>query len=227
MIKNEGILPVDKERGVTSFYLVKVLRSITKIKKIGHAGILDPFATGVMILLIGKPYTKIASTFIDQDKEYMATLTLGISTDTYDCDGQVIATSDHLPSREDVERATRHFQGTLSQIPPMYSAKKVKGQKLYLLARQGIEIKRDPIQTHLKTEIIDYNYPELKLKVTCSKGTYIRTLAHDLGQVLKTEAHLSKLVRTRSGSFKLKDCIDSKNLSSQPCSFSSYLRKEV
>ena len=227
MIKNEGILPVDKERGVTSFYLVKVLRSITKIKKIGHAGILDPFATGVMILLIGKPYTKIAATFIDQDKEYIATLRLGISTDTYDCDGQVIATSDHLPSRVDVERAIGQFQGPLSQIPPMYSAKKIKGQKLYLLARRGIEIKRDPIQVYLKTEIIDYSYPELKIKVTCSKGTYIRTLAHDLGQVLKTEAHLSELIRTRSGSFELKDCIDSKNLSGQPCDFSSYLRKEV
>ncbi len=215
MIPQEGILPVNKQRGVTSFYLVEVLRKITGIRKIGHAGTLDPFASGVMVLLIGRTYTKIANTFIKQDKEYVATIQLGVSTNTYDCDGEVTARNSFVPSKREVEEAVERFQGTQLQIPPMYSAKKVKGQKLCVLARQGIEIKREPACVHLKIAIFNYDYPKLVLNIACSKGTYVRALANDLGQALHTEAHVAELVRTRSGPFYLKDCIDSKSLIEQ------------
>jgi len=223
----EGILPVNKEKGRTAFYLVKVLRKLSGIKKIGHAGILDPFATGVMIMLLGRPYTKISDTFIHHDKEYLATVRLGISTTTYDCDGEIMATSNVIPSESEVEEVVKQFQGSIEQIPPMYSAKKVEGQKLYVLARQGIEIERKPIQIHLETEVLDYSYPELKLRIKCSKGSYMRTVAYDIGQRLKTEAHLVELTRTRSGPFELKDCIDAKSLSDRSFNFTPYLRKEA
>lgn len=226
-MKYEGILLVNKEKERTAFYLVKVLRKISNIKKIGHAGTLDPFATGVMVMLLGRPYTKIADTFLHHDKEYLTTVKLGASTTTYDCDGEITATSDHIPHESDIEEVIKQFQGSIEQIPPMYSAKKVQGQRLYVLARQGIEIERKPIQVHVETEIIDYSYPELKLRIKCSKGTYIRTLAYDIGQLLKTEAHLVELTRTRSGPFELKDCIDAKKLSDRSFDICPYLRKEV
>jgi len=223
----EGILPVNKEKGRTAFYLVKVLRKLSGIKKIGHAGILDPFATGVMIMLLGRPYTKIADTFIHHDKEYLATVKLGASTTTYDCDGTIAATSDYVPSSSEVNQVIMQFQGQIEQIPPMYSAKKVAGQKLYVLARQGIEIERAPIQVKVETEILNYQYPHLKLRVKCSKGTYVRTIAYDIGQKLQTEAHLIELTRTRSGPYDLKDCIDAKSLSDRSFNFVPYLRKEA
>ena len=222
-----GILPINKEKGRTAFYLVKVLRKFSGIQKIGHAGTLDPFATGVMVMLLTRPYTKIANRFINHDKEYLATVKLGASTTTYDCDGEIIAKSDYVPSTSEVEEVIRQFQGRLSQIPPMYSAKKVNGQKLYVLARQGIEIERKPIEVTVKTDILDYDYPKLTLRIKCSKGTYVRTLAYDIGKKLKTHAHLTDLIRIRSGPFELKDCIDAKNLFSQSFDLTPYLRKEI
>lgn len=227
MIAYEGILPVNKEKGRTAFYLVKVLRKLSGIKKIGHAGILDPFATGVMVMLLGRPYTKISDKFLHHDKEYLATVKLGASTTTYDCDGDLTKTSDLVPKDTDIEEVVKQFQGSLSQIPPMYSAKKVNGQKLYVLARKGIEIERKPVQIQVETEILDYSYPELKLRIKCSKGTYIRTIAYDIGQKLGTEAHLVELTRTRSGPFELKDCVDAKSLSDRSFNFTPYLRKEA
>ncbi|MCB1068126.1 MAG: tRNA pseudouridine(55) synthase TruB [Simkania sp.] len=227
MSYSEGILPVNKEKGRTAFYLVKVLRKLSGIKKIGHAGILDPFATGVMVMLLGRPYTKISDKFLHHDKEYLATVKLGASTTTYDCDGKITKTSDHIPTETAIEDVVKEFQGSISQIPPMYSAKKVNGQKLYVLARQGIEIERNPIQIQLEIEVLDYSYPELKLRIKCSKGAYMRTLAYDIGQKLGTEAHLVELTRTRSGPFELKDCIDAKSLSDRSFNFTPYLRKEA
>lgn len=227
MSRYEGILPINKEKGRTSFYLVKVLRKRSGISKIGHAGILDFFATGVMIFLLGRAYTRHAQNFLHQDKEYLATVRLGISTDTYDCEGTPTATSSYIPSLSTIETVLTQFQGSVQQIPPMYCAKKVGGQKLYLLAKQGIEIERAPIVIHLKTTLLAYDYPDLRLHVTCSKGTYIRSLAHDIGQKLKTEAHLTELTRTRSGPFELKDCIDAKSVSDPSFNFISYVRKEL
>lgn len=204
----EGILAVNKPKNKTSFSLVAALRRKTGIKKIGHAGTLDPFATGVMVMLIGKTYTRQSESLMSQDKEYLATVHLGIETDSFDIDGKIIAENSHVPSLETIEQAIAQFQGTMLQVPPMFSAKKIKGKKLYELARKGIEIERAPVQIQLKTELVSYHYPELKLKIECSKGTYIRTIAHDLGAILLTGAHLSALVRTRSGTFHLIDCLD-------------------
>lgn len=227
MSKAEGILLVDKERGRTAFYLVKVLRKITGIQKIGHAGILDSFATGVMVMLIGRPYTKISDTFLNDRKEYTATIRLGIATNTFDCDGEITQTSDQIPTLSEIESVVQEFQGTIDQVPPMFSAKKVRGQKLYLLARKGIEIERNPVKVHVETKILDYTYPELKIKVACSKGTYIRSIASEVGEKLGCCAHLTTLTRTQSGSFLLKDCIDAKSLSDPSFSYIPHLRKTV
>ena len=134
---NEGILLINKPRGKTSFFLVGVLRKLTGIKKIGHTGTLDPFATGVMVMLVGKSYTKRAHQFQLDHKQYLATLKLGCYTDTYDCDGKITKVSNFEPSLSQIEAAIDLFQGTIDQIPPMYSAKKINGQRLYELARKG------------------------------------------------------------------------------------------
>lgn len=203
----KGVLLVDKPRGKTSFSLVTALRKKTGIQKIGHAGTLDPFATGLMILLIGKEFTRLSDTYMSTEKEYEATLTLGVSTDSYDCDGQITATSTYIPTLAEVESALLHFQGTTQQIPPMFSAKKVQGKPLYKLARKGITLPRAPVQVTLKTLLTSYNYPYLSLHITCSKGTYIRSIAHDLGTLLTCGAHLSELRRLRSGTHHVADSI--------------------
>lgn len=205
---NGGILLVDKPRGKTSFSLVAALRRLTKIEKIGHAGTLDPFATGLMILLIGKEFTRQSDQFLSQEKEYDCTLHLGVATDSYDCDGKPVSTSDLIPSLEEIEKALTQFQGMVEQTPPMFSAKKVGGQKLYHLARRGIEIERKPVCVTLKTTLLTYSYPYLSLNVVCSKGTYVRSIAHDLGVKLGCGAHLCELRRLRSGEFHIKDSIN-------------------
>lgn len=202
-----GILLVNKAAGSTSFHLVSLLRRLTRIEKIGHAGTLDPFATGVMVMLIGRDYTRRSDEFLCADKAYRAILQLGLTTDTYDLEGEITCSSDHVPSLSDIELALATFQGTLSQIPPMYSAKKVAGKKLYDLARKGITIERQPVQVQVKIDLLRYQYPLLEIDVTCSKGTYIRSLAHDIGQFLTCGAHLFELTRTRSGPFRLEDCV--------------------
>lgn len=225
--KAEGILLVDKEKGRTAFFLVKVLRKKSGIQKIGHAGILDPFATGVMVMLIGRPYTKISDRFLNDGKEYIATVRLGEGTDTFDCEGQITQRNGRIPTLLEIESVISEFQGEIEQIPPMFSAKKIGGQKLYLLARKGIEIERKPVKIKLETKILDYSYPNLKIKVACSKGTYIRSIANDIGIKLGTFGHLIALERTQSGPFQLKDCIDAKSLADPSFSYIPYLRKSV
>ena len=211
-----GILLVNKPKGKTSFSLVAMLRKIYKVKKIGHAGTLDPFATGVMVLLVGKTYTRLSDQFLWEDKEYEAVLKLGVETDTYDLEGVTTNTSDHIPSLENIEEAILPFQGTILQTPPMYSAKKVNGKKLYELARNGITIERQARQVNVQIDLIEYTYPYVKIYVRCSKGTYIRSLGFDIGRSLGCGAHLTELNRTRSGSFLLKECIDGTLLQNPP-----------
>ncbi|HEV3269135.1 MAG TPA: tRNA pseudouridine(55) synthase TruB [Candidatus Rhabdochlamydia sp.] len=218
-------MPINKPTGKTSFSLVSSLRKLTKIKTIGHAGTLDPFASGVMILLIGKPYTRLSSSFLNQDKQYLATLHLGITTDTYDLDGQITAQSPLIPTKSQLEKVLLEFQGTIEQIPPMFSAKKVQGKKLYDLARKGITIPRASVTVTIKIELISYIYPYIQLKVDCSKGTYIRSLAHDIGTLLGSGAHLSQLNRTKSGSFQLIHCCDGKRLFEMGYNWSDYLQR--
>ena len=212
MTINEGILLVNKPAGKTSFSLIGALRKKTGIKKIGHAGTLDPFATGLMIILIGKKFTTQSDTFLNHDKEYEATVHLGIETTTYDPEGAITSQHDRIPSLQELEAALTQFQGTIQQIPPMFSAKKIQGKKLYELARKGIEVERKAATVTVKTELVDYSYPELKLKISCSKGTYIRSIAFDLGRVLGCGAHLKKLTRTRCGPYHLNDSIDGSEL---------------
>lgn len=211
-LARQGILLVNKAAGSTSFHLVSILRRVTGIEKIGHAGTLDPFATGVMVMLIGKAFTTRSNEFLQSDKEYQATLKLGVSTDTYDLEGQVLAQNDLVPTLSQIETALLSFQGEVDQTPPMFSAKKVDGKKLYELARKGIEIERKSVRVQMKVTLVRYEYPELEIHVSCSKGTYIRSIAYDLGRALGCGAHLIRLVRLRSGPFKLEQCIAQEHL---------------
>lgn len=158
-------------------------------------------------MLIGREFTRLSNTFLECDKTYLSTLTLGVTTDTFDVDGQVTSQSGVVPTKEEVAKAIAAFQGEILQIPPMFSAKKVEGKKLYELARKGIVVEREPVKVRVSIELVRYSYPHLEIAVDCSKGTYIRSLAHDIGNALHTGAHLSKLTRIRSGSFKIEDCI--------------------
>jgi tRNA pseudouridine55 synthase len=220
----QGILLVDKPKGKTSFSLVSALRKRLGVQKIGHAGTLDPFATGVMVMLIGKKFTQLSDRLLSQDKEYLAQLRLGITTNTYDCDGQTIATSDNIPSEEQLAEAIAHFQGEIEQIPPMFSAKKVNGKKLYELARQGTTIERKAVKVRVEMELISYQYPFATVRVSCSKGTYVRSLAYEIGERLGCGAHLTELQRTRSGLFKIGDCVDGARINDPDLDLVAFLR---
>jgi len=219
----EGILLVNKEIGKSSFSIVHLLRKITKVKKIGHCGTLDPFATGLMVLLIGKKYTTEANEFTFNDKEYIATIFLGKTTNTYDREGILKDVSNKKPSDEEIDQTLKSFQGTVLQTPPMFCAKKQNGKKLYELARKGIEVKREKISVNIDITKIEYNYPYLKLQIVCSKGTYIRSLAYDIGQFLGCGAYLYELSRIRSGQFHLKDSIDQNKLTNPSLDINSLL----
>lgn len=221
---SQGILLVDKPEGKTSFSLVAQLRRKLGVKKIGHCGTLDPIATGLMILLVGRSYTKLSNQYLCEDKEYLATIKLGVSTDSYDLAGVVISTSDVLPSLSQVEESLTYFQGVIDQTPPMFSAKKIQGKRLYELARKGEVVDRKSSKVNIATTLLSYDYPELKLHIACSKGTYIRSLAHDLGERLGCGAHISALRRIRSGSFHIQDSI---TLDASPLEIESALRKHT
>ncbi len=225
--RSHGILPLLKPKGKTSFHLVSMLRKLTRERTIGHAGTLDPFATGVMILLIGKKFTRLSSQFINFDKSYHARIHLGVATDSYDIDGRVTSQSSEIPSRAQVEEALVAFQGTTQQVPPMFSAKKVGGKKLYELARQGVTIERAPVSVTMHIELLTYAYPYLELQVKCSKGTYIRSLAHDLGSALKIGAHLAELTRTSCGPFSLSQCCDATKLFEPNYDWNGYLHDHL
>lgn len=216
MNQPQGLLLVNKPPGKTAFSLVAALRRILGVKTIGHAGTLDPFATGVVVMLVGRSCTRLSDKFLNADKAYRATLRLGITTDTYDCDGREVARSEHVPTLEDLELALTHFQGEIDQIPPMFSAKKQGGKKLYELARQGKTVERPAVKVKVVLQILSYSYPHVEVTVACSKGTYVRSLAYDIGQHLGCGAHLVQLERTRSGNFQLAECLDGALLYQQP-----------
>lgn len=211
----KGILLVNKKIGKTSFSIISILRKITNIKKIGHSGTLDPFATGLMVLLIGKDYTKKASFFQSYNKKYYAKIHLGKISSTLDIKGDISHFSEKIPSKKNVLDVLKNFQGKITQIPPMFSAKKIKGQKLYILARKGIQIQRNPILVNVKTTFLRYSYPFLYLKIDCSSGTYIRTIADDIGKALACGAYLQKLSRVTIGPFSLKNSIKQEDLSKE------------
>ena len=207
-----GILIVDKPEGFTSHDVVGKLRKILRIKSIGHTGTLDPFATGVIVVLVGKA-TRLAQFLDKSEKEYLATIRFGFETDTGDRTGSPKLEVQNPKSDiqiAEIERTLATFRGETWQTPPMYSAKKIDGKKLYELARQGKEIERKPVKiTVSKLEIVELRRPtnELQIRVAVSAGTYIRVLAEDIGRELGTGAHLTELRRTRAGAFDLSEAV--------------------
>lgn len=223
-MSKEGILLIDKPKDKTSFYLVHMLRKVTGVRKIGHTGTLDPLATGVMVMLIGSKYTRMTPQLIKHGKTYETTIILGKTSDTYDIQGEVKEGSSKIPSLEEIQKALLKFQGKIDQVPPMFSAKKQNGKKLYELARKGIEIERPPVAVEVETKLISYNYPYLKLSISCSSGTYIRSIAHELGICLETGGVISELIRTSSGPFRLDECTPLEKINSE--NFSDLLKVE-
>lgn len=220
----KNILLIDKEAGWTSFDVVAKIRNITGEKKVGHAGTLDPFATGLLIILVGKAATKRQAEFMKMDKEYEATLELGKVSTTGDLEGIITPYShsgldpesrehtkrkeqpDSCFRRNDIQEVLKKFIGEIEQVPPTYSAIKVKGKRAYELARKGIEPELKPRKVKIyDIKILNYTWPFLTIRVKCSSGTYIRSLAKDIGEALGTGAYLKELQRTRIGKFSVKD----------------------
>lgn len=198
-----GIINLYKEPDFTSFDVVAKLRGILKQKKIGHTGTLDPAATGVLPVCLGNA-TKLCDMLTDRTKEYRAVLLCGITTDTLDTTGTILTQSDVNVSEEDIRKAVQKYTGTYEQIPPMYSALKVDGKRLYELAREGKEVERKGrTVTIFECEIEKIELPRITLRVSCSKGTYIRSLCDDIGRELGCGGAMEKLVRTRSGRFSI------------------------
>ncbi len=205
----DGILNVRKPRGTVSFAVVSLVKRLTGVRRVGHAGTLDPIADGVLPICLGRA-TRIVEHIVDAPKTYRATLLLGATTDSYDSEGAVVATAD--PSgvtKAQVEAELAAFVGEIQQLPPMYSALKHKGQPLYRYARAGQTVPREPRPVSIyRMELLRFDPPAVELQMECGRGAYVRTLAHDLGQQLGCGAHLTELTRLRSGPFALEDSID-------------------
>ena len=204
----DGALLIDKPPGPTSHDIVAAIRRHFHIDKVGHAGTLDPAATGLLIILLGKG-TKLSEKLMGSDKVYEGTAKFGEATDSYDADGEIVSSMPVLPlTLEELNAYADQFIGDQMQTPPMVSAIKKDGVPLYKLARKGVEVERKPKLIHIyKFRFTEYNEPEGKFRVACTKGTYVRSLVHDLGQKVGCGAHLSQLRRTASGQFDVKDAL--------------------
>ena len=202
------VILIDKPYKWTSFDVVKKIRNSVRIKKVGHAGTLDPLATGLLVVCTGK-MTKIIDTIQDQEKEYTGEIILGATSPSFDLETEVtpfVGISNKEITIDILLNATKEFIGVIQQVPPIYSAIRVGGVRLYKKARRGETVDIPPREVTVKEFFIEaFNYPSVKFKVICSKGTYIRSLAHDLGQALGTGAYLSELCRTRIGNLKLEN----------------------
>ena len=215
-----GIFLIDKPVGLTSFKIVHRIRRLLDIKKVGHAGTLDPFATGLLIVCAGRPATRLISRFMEGDKEYQATFCLGVETTTLDPEGEVIRRENvGQLSAKRIEECMNRFRGEIDQVPPIYSACKYKGKPLYYYARKGIKVVKEPRSICIHTlERVDGggdlsgDEVELPVRVVCSKGTYIRTLAADIGRELGCGAYLTQLRRVRSGRFSVESSLSGDDL---------------
>lgn len=207
-LSRSGILVVEKGAGVTSFHVVAHLRRRLQVSKVGHGGTLDPSATGVLPILIGEA-TKLASFVMDHDKEYLATVRLGVVTDTQDLTGTILSTSPlSNVSAARIEAVCSSFVGTIRQVPPMFSAIHHGGQRLYQLARRGVEVERKPREVTIHALTVEsVALPSFTIRVTCGKGTYVRTLCADVGESLGCGGTLESLVRTRVGPFRLDQAV--------------------
>lgn len=203
-----GFLNIYKPVGMTSHDVVSVLRRVTKIKQIGHTGTLDPFAEGVLPICIGKA-TRLIEYFQD-DKEYLATVQFGAATNTFDLDGEKVFTSDKKVSRDDIKEGLKSFEGEIFQLPPIFSAIKVKGKKLYEYARKGEEVEIQPrkvVIENIELKNFDEELQQAQILLKCSKGTYIRSIANDLGKNLGCGGYLIKLIRTQAGKFRVENSV--------------------
>jgi tRNA pseudouridine55 synthase len=208
-IFEEGqVLLIDKPLRWTSFDVVRKIRNIVRIRKVGHAGTLDPLATGLLIICTGK-FTKKLNEYMAREKEYTGTFTLGAATPTYDLESDPVDPKpfDHI-SKSELEKATQSFIGEINQVPPAHSAIKVGGKRVYELARRGVDVKLEPRKVTIwEFKITEVDLPVVSFKVVCSTGTYIRSLANDFGAALGCGAYLSSLCRTRIGEFSLQDAM--------------------
>jgi tRNA pseudouridine55 synthase len=203
----DGILNLNKPSGWTSHDVVARVRRLTGVRRVGHAGTLDPLATGVLLVGLGQA-TRISEYLMAGRKRYRAVVRLGVSTDSHDADGQVTATAPVTATRAHVEAALAGFRGRIDQVPPMVSALKRDGQPLYKLARRGVAVERQPRPVDIfELALTDWAPPDLTLELTCSPGTYVRALARDLGQILGCGAHLTELTRLASGNFTLEQAV--------------------
>jgi tRNA pseudouridine55 synthase len=219
----QGLLLVDKPADWTSFDVVNYVRRMVaqaegkkpKNVKVGHTGTLDPFATGLLVLLIGKEYTRRAGELSKVDKTYEVTMKLGETSTTGDPEGKITAVSDTAPTLEALQGAVEQFRGQIAQVPPAYSAIKINGQRAYKLAREGKEvvIEARPVTIH-RLEIVDYNYPEVRLIAEVSSGTYIRTLVEDIAKALGTGGYTTELRRTAVGQYSIEDAITARAIGS-------------
>ena len=201
----EGIIVVNKPKGITSFDVIRKLKKILKTKKIGHTGTLDPLATGVMLMCVGKA-TKLAADLEAKDKVYIADFDIGYATDTYDIEGKKIAENIIEISKENLEQSIKKFIGNIKQVPPMYSAIKIDGNKLYHLARKGIEVERPERDVTIEyINLLDFKDNKAKIETKVSKGCYIRSLIYDIGQDLGTYATMTALQRKQVGDYSLED----------------------
>lgn len=208
-----GVLVVDKPVGLTSHDVVQIIRRGTNIRRAGHTGTLDPRASGVLVVLIG-PAVRLSEYVSASDKRYQATLRLGSSTDTFDAEGRVTSSAsvDHI-TEEQFQQVLARFVGEIQQVPPPYSAIKVKGRKAYEMAREGEEVSLEPRTIHVYSlDLLEWDPPEAVIDVFCSSGTYVRSLANDLGAALGCGAHLIGLRRTKSGRFTLRDAVPLRRL---------------
>lgn len=205
-----GIYNIYKPSGPSSHDIVNQVRRISGEKRVGHAGTLDPFAEGVLIVAIGREFTKKLGMFLKQDKTYKAVIRLGAVSDTYDLTGKIFQTLNPVkPDKKEIALVLKKFVGQIEQTPPPFSAIKIKGKKAYELARKGImpNLKSRKVKIyHIKT--LKYKWPHLEIEIKVSSGTYIRSLAHDLGQLLKTGGYLEKLIRIRVGQYNISSAID-------------------
>jgi tRNA pseudouridine55 synthase len=208
-----GIVVINKSSGMTSHDVVSCIRRKFKMRRVGHAGTLDPLATGVLVILLG-PATKLFNKFVSFDKVYEATLRLGLETDTADIQGHILRQRpyDHV-TRPQIEEIFQKFLGDIQQIPPMVSAVKINGKRLYTLARKGIEVERQPRRVRIDTiRLIEFESPEVKFYLKCSKGTYVRQLAEDIGQALGCGACISQIERIGVGPFGIQEAVSLEDL---------------
>jgi tRNA pseudouridine55 synthase len=227
MSEISGMLLLDKPSGITSFSAANKIKKILNVKKTGHCGTLDPAATGLLLVLAGKS-TKLQDSFMKKDKTYRCSFLMGVSTDTCDADGKVLQRKDCSHLRlEDIDKALDNFRGQIMQVPPMYSALKHKGRKLCDLAREGVEVERAPRAVNVKSASIrSYKDCVLDLIIECSSGTYIRSIAGDLGNLLGCGASVCALRREKIGVFRVEDALTEKDFLNAETLTASLIRHE-